>query len=50
LADDLAVSPSHLSEIERWENEPSFGLLKRLHTKTGIDINEFVKDEKERAD
>jgi transcriptional regulator with XRE-family HTH domain len=43
LADEVDVSASHLSEIENWNNEPSLDLAARLHTRTGIDMKDFVK-------
>lgn len=43
LAADLEVTPSHLSEIENWKNEPSLDLAARLHRATGIDMAAFVK-------
>lgn len=43
LASDVDVSPSHLSEIEHWNNEPSLDLANRLHSITKIDIRKFVK-------
>lgn len=43
LADDLKVTQSHLSEVENWNNEPSLELAARLHTRTGIDMKDFVR-------
>lgn len=43
LAGDLGVSPSHLSEIENWNNEPSLELSVRLRELTGIDPEQFIK-------
>lgn len=43
LAEDLGVSPSHLSEIENWNNEPSLELSVRLRDLTGIDPEQFIK-------
>ena len=46
LASELGdVTPSHLSEIENWNNEPSLELAARLHRHTGIDMTAFVKAE-----
>jgi transcriptional regulator with XRE-family HTH domain len=42
LARDVGVSPSHLSEIENWNNDPSLELAGRLHTLTGIDMTKFI--------
>lgn len=44
LAADVSVTPSHLSEIENWKNEPSLDLAARLHRVTGIDMTAFVKN------
>lgn len=43
LAAELKVSQPHLSEIENWNNEPSLELAARLHSRTGIDMRQFVK-------
>lgn len=43
LAGDVGVSASHLSEIENWNNEPSFELLTKLHEKTGLNVADFMK-------
>ena len=43
LANDVGVTPSHLSEIENWNNEPSLDLLSRLHRVTGIEMSRFVR-------
>lgn len=43
LAADLGVSPSHLSEIENWNNQPSLDLVARLHEITSIEMKEFAK-------
>jgi transcriptional regulator with XRE-family HTH domain len=43
LAGELRISPSHLSEIENWNNEPSLDLAARLHSITKIDMKEFAK-------
>lgn len=37
------VTPSHLSEIENWKNEPSLDLTSKLSKLSGIDMQEFVK-------
>ncbi len=43
LAGDVAVTPSHLSEIERGLNDPSLALAARLSKASGIPIDKFVK-------
>ncbi len=43
LADELKVTQPHLSEIENWNNAPSLELATRLHTRTGIDMKDFVR-------
>lgn len=43
LAGDVGVSASHLSEIENWNNEPSFELLTKLHSITKLNVADFVK-------
>lgn len=43
LAAEVFVTPSHLSEIENWNNEPSLELAARLHRKTGIEMAAFLK-------
>lgn len=43
LAANLGVSPSHLSEIENWNNEPSLELADRLSSLTGLDMRDFRK-------
>jgi transcriptional regulator with XRE-family HTH domain len=43
LAAEVGVTPSHLSEIENWKNEPSLDLLSRLHRVTGIEMSRFVR-------
>lgn len=45
LAADVNVTPSHLSEIENWKNEPSLDLAARLHRATGIAMADFIKRE-----
>jgi transcriptional regulator with XRE-family HTH domain len=42
LAGDVGVSPSHLSEIENGNNEPSLELAVKLSTRTGIEISSFA--------
>lgn len=49
LAADVSVTPSHLSEIENWNNEPSLDLAARLHRVTNIPMAEFVKQPVEAA-
>ena len=44
LANDVGVTPSHLSEIENWNNEPSLDLASRLHRVTGIEMGQFVRE------
>lgn len=43
LSEAVSVTPSHLSEIENWNNEPSLDLAARLHRATGIEMTAFVK-------
>jgi transcriptional regulator with XRE-family HTH domain len=43
LAAEVGVTPSHLSEIENWNNDPSLDLLSRLHRATGIEMSQFVR-------
>lgn len=43
VAKDVAVTPSHISEIERFLNDPSLALAARLSKRTGIPIDKFVK-------
>lgn len=43
VAEGVAVTPSHLSEIERGLNNPSLALAARLSRETGIPIEEFDK-------
>ena len=47
LGEQAAVSPSHLSEIERGLNAPSLNLAARLSGATGgeVAVEEFVKRE-----
>ena len=39
----VQVTPSHLSEIENWNNEPSLELASRLSTETGLALTCFVR-------
>jgi transcriptional regulator with XRE-family HTH domain len=43
VAGKVGVTPSHLSEVENWKNEPSLGLTAELCKITGIDMKAFVK-------
>jgi len=43
VAQAVKVTPSHLSEIENWKNEPSLDLTSKLSGLTGIDMREFVR-------
>lgn len=43
VAEKVGVTPSHLSEIENWKNEPSLGLVAEICKVTGIDMKAFVK-------
>ena len=43
VAEDVSVTPSHLSEIERGLNEPSLALAARLSKATDIPLDKFVK-------
>ena len=43
LASDVGITPSHLSEIENWNNKPSLDLAVRLHRVTGIEMASFVR-------
>lgn len=45
LAEEVGVTATHLSEIENWNNDPSLTLAHRIHTITGIDLEEFVRPE-----
>ena len=45
LASVIGVSPSHLSEIENGNNEPSLELAVRLSRETGIQVEKFVASE-----
>ena len=42
LADLMGVTPSHLSEIERWRGFPSLPLASKLSQHTGIPLTEYV--------
>ncbi len=43
VAEKVGVTPSHLSEVENWKNEPSLGLVAEISRFTGIDMKAFVK-------
>lgn len=43
VAEKVGVTPSHLSEIENWKNEPSLDLTAKLSKATGLDMQAFVK-------
>ena len=45
LANAVGVTPSHLSEIENWNNDPSLDLVSRLHRVTGIEMAQFIRTE-----
>ncbi len=45
LAAQMGISPAHLSEIERWTNEPSLALAGRLSRQTGIPVEQFIRAE-----
>ncbi len=42
LARRVGVTPSHLSEIENYKNEPSLDLAGRLSEATGLEMKAFV--------
>lgn len=42
LAEKLSVTPSHLSEIENFNNVPSLKLAVELSRITSIDVKQFV--------
>jgi len=42
LAEAVGVTPSHLSEIEHWNNKPSLDLMVRLCAVTGLKMDAFV--------
>lgn len=42
LAQRVGVTPSHLSEVENYKNEPSLDLADRLSRETAIEIGAFV--------
>lgn len=46
LASQVAVVPSHLSQIETGDRLPSLSLASKLSSITGIPIGEFVRVEK----
>lgn len=43
VASAVGVTPSHLSEIERYENEPSLSLAAKLSEMSKIPLDGFVK-------
>lgn len=43
LAGEMEVTPSHLSEIENGRNDPSLALAAKLSTRTGIPMDQFVR-------
>ena len=45
VAQLVEVTPSHLSEIENWKNEPSLDLASKLAALIGADMREFVRAE-----
>lgn len=45
LSDDVGVTPSHLCEIERGNNNPSLDLAVRLSKRTGLPVECFVAQE-----
>lgn len=49
LASDLDVTQTHLSEVENWNRTPSLDLASRLHRKTGIPMEKFVKPQETAA-
>jgi transcriptional regulator with XRE-family HTH domain len=44
VAGVVGVTPSHLSEIERYENTPSLALAAKLSRETEIPLAQFVRD------
>ena len=42
IAGKVGVTASHLSEIERYENDPSFPLATKLSEVTGIPLEGFA--------
>lgn len=44
VAQAVGVTPSHLSEIENWNNEPSLELTSKLSGFSGLDMREFVRE------
>jgi hypothetical protein len=44
LANDMGVTPGHISAIENWNNKPSFRLYTRLYRVTGIKIDRFIRN------
>jgi len=49
LADVAAVSPSHLSRLERSQTLPSFPVLAKIADALDVDVNEFVRLEQDVA-
>ncbi len=49
LAEVAAVSPSHLSRLERSQTLPSFPVLAKIADALGVDVNEFVRLEQDVA-
>lgn len=47
LADVAAVSPSHLSRVERNQTLPSFSVLAKIAFALDVDINDFVRIEQD---
>lgn len=43
VAEKVGVTPSHLSEIENWNNEPSLELTAKLAELADLDMRAFVK-------
>src|SRR6185437_15928858 len=43
LADAAAVSPSHLSRLERSQTLPSFPVMAKIADALDVDVNEFVR-------
>jgi transcriptional regulator with XRE-family HTH domain len=47
LADAAKISPSHLSRLERSQTLPSFPVLAKISDALGVDVNEFVRLERD---
>ena len=47
LAKRIKVTPSHLSEIENGNNEPSLALAIKLSKETGIDVERLARQRAE---